>query len=209
MLAALRRAMTQPAAFFEDEAHDPGVRRPAAVVGLIAVIGLLSTLPILLTTLSALPAGANVFVAVGLLIGALAGLFGPFIVWLVYAGLFYLLSLAFDGTGSFRDLFAVTGWGFAPRVISSLIGAAILFIAVSGTNFTDPAQAQQFQQSFPTSPLGLISQGISIIISLWSAWMWTHAVANARELTTKQAGIVVGVIVTLGILGGLAGAFLV
>jgi len=200
--------MTQPAAFFEDEAHDPGVRRPAAVVGLVAVTGLLSALPILLTTLSALPAGADVFVAVGLLIGGLAGLFGPFIVWLVYAGLFYLLSLAFDGTGSFRDLFAVTGWGFAPRVVSSLIGAAILSIAVSGASLTDPTQAQQFQQSFSTSPLGLISQGISIIISLWSAWMWTHAVANARELTTKQAGIVVGVIVALGILSGLASTFL-
>lgn len=209
MLSALQRAVTQPASFFEREARDPGLRRPALVVAIVALFGLLGTIPVFQATLSTLPPEASAFVAVGVAIGAVAGLLGPFVVWLVYAVLFYLLSLAFDATGEFRDLFAVTGWGFAPRVISSLVGAAVLFVAFSGLNFSDPAQVRQFQQSFPTSALGLVSQGVSVLTSLWSAWIWTHAVANVRNLSTRQAGLVVGVIVGLGIVVGLAGTFLV
>lgn len=209
MLSALQRAVTQPASFFEHEARDPGVRRPATVVAFVAVLGLLSAIPVFQATLSALPPEASAFAAIGIAIGAIAGLLGPFVVWLVYTALFYLLSLVFDGTGEFRDLFAVVGWGFAPRVISSLVGTVILFVVFSGTDFSDPAQVQQFQRSFPTSPLGLTSQGVSVLVSLWSAWIWTHAVANARGLTVRQAAIVVGVIVGLGLLAGLAGAFLV
>lgn len=208
MLSALRRAVTQPASFFEQESRDPGLLQPAIVVGLVALFGLVSSIPVFQATFSALPEEAGVIVAVVSAIGAVFGVIVPFVVWLVYAVLFYLLSLAFDSSGEFRDLFAVIGWGFAPRIVSSVVSAVVLFLVFSGQDFGDPTQVQQFRRTFPTSPLGLASQAVGILTSLWSAWIWTYGVATTRDLTTRQAGIVVGVIVGLGILLGLGSAFL-
>lgn len=209
MLSALQRAVTQPASFFRTESRDPGLLQPALVVGAIAVVGVIGSIPTILAVFEALPAGAGVFAAVGFAIGGVFGLITPFITWLIVAVLFFIGTLVVGGDGSFRDLFALVGWGFAPRVIASVVGAIVSFVFVSGTDFSDPQQASQLSQMVATSTIGLVSQGVSVVTYLWAGWIWTHAVANARDVSVRKAGLVVGVVVLLAILVNVASVFLV
>lgn len=209
MSTALREALTRPASFFPREAEDPGLRGPVMVVAVVALVGLLGSVPVFRAVLGAVPAGAEPFVVVGLAVGAVVGLAGPFVVWLVYTLLFYGLSVLFVGEGSFRDLFVLVGWGFAPSVVSGVVGAAVLFVLVSGGEASDPQQAQQLAQSVTASPLGLLDRAVGLAMTLWSAWVWTHAVAAARDLSVRDAAVCVGVVVVAGILLGLVSTFAV
>lgn len=208
MLSALREALTSPASFFEREAADPGLRGPVAVVAVLAVAGAVGSIPTLQATLGAAPEGAAPFVLVGSVVGVLFGLVVPFVVWLLYALLFYALSSLFDGEGEFRDLFALVGWGFAPRVLAALVGAAVTFLLLPAGGFSDPQAAGQFAQAVATDPLGIVSRAFGLLMTLWAAWVWTHAVAAARNLSRRDAAITVGVVVGAGVLLGLGTTYL-
>lgn len=209
MWGALREATTDPASFFDHEADDPELRGPALVVVLVAVIGLLSSVPVFRALFGTVPPGAGPFVLVGLVVGAVIGLVTPFVIWLVYALLFYGLSALFGGEGSFRDLFRLVGWGFAPSAVSALVGGLVTVWLVSGVDFSNPQQAQQFAQAMKTDPLGLFHWGVSLLTTLWSAWMWSHAVGAARGLSRRDAWVSVGVVVLAGVLVGLVSRFVV
>lgn len=208
MLGALREALTRPAAFFEAEAEDPGLLQPAIVVGVVAIFGAIASFPTLQTTLGTVPEGAQVFVLVALVFGLLIGLVTPYVIWLVYALLFYGISALFDGEGEFRDLFAMTGWGFAPRIIASLASAAATFILLPSGGFQSPEAAAQFAQELATSPIGIASEVVGLLMTLWAAWVWTYAVAEARNLSVRDAAITVGIVVAAAVILSLGSTYL-
>lgn len=192
--------LTDPATFFRDRRADPNLLGPTLVVLLVGVLGLLSAIPSLLLVLRGIPAEAEPFIGVGLAIGAVFGLVGPFVVWLIYALVFYGISIAFGGSGSFRQLFVLTGWGFLPRVLGAAISAVVLFIAIGDVAAPQTAEAMRtFSQELQTHPLVRASSLISIVIALWSGYIWTHAVAVSRELSLRQAAVTVGLPVLLSI----------
>ncbi|WP_255152508.1 Yip1 family protein [Halorarius halobius] len=209
MLSALRAALTDPASFFPREAEEPSLRGPVVVVAAVALVGLASSIPVFSAILGTVPSEAQPFVFVGLAVGAVTGLVGPFVVWLVYALLFYGLSALFNASGEFRDLFTLVGWGFAPRVVASLVSAVVLFLLVPESGFSDPTGAQQFARDVATSTLGLVGRGVGLLMTLWSAWVWTHAVAAARDVSKREAAISVGIVVGVGFLLGLASTYAV
>lgn len=211
MPSTLTAVLTDPESFFDREADDPRLRGPVAIVAVLALVGLASSVPVFRAVAGEVPADARPFVLAGLAIGALIGAAAPFVVWLVYALAFYLLSIPFDGEGAFRDLFALVGWGFLPRILASIVGGAVTLVLLTGGEFSlaDPRQARQFARGMTTSPLGLANRAFGLVMTLWSAWIWTHAVAAARDLETRRAGIVVGIVVAAGILLGLASTLLV
>ena len=200
MLSALQRALTQPASFFETESRDPSLRRPAVVVGLVAVAGLVATVPTLLAVADALPAGAGTFAAISFVFGSLSNLIGPFVSWLMVGTALFLGSLVVGGDGELRDLFALVGWGFAPRVVAPVVGGIVSFVIISGTDFSDPQQARQVAQMSATSMTALVTYGVNTVTFLWAGWMWTHALANARRISTRNAGVIAGVVVVFELL---------
>lgn len=200
--------LTDPEEFFAERADDPALRGPALVVLVVGVLGLLSAVPVLLLVLRGVPSGARAIVGAGLAIGAVFGLVGPFVVWLLYAIVFYAISIAFDGTGTFRELFALTGWGFLPRVLGAAISAVVLFVAIGSVGTPESAEAmRQFGQQLRTSPLVRASTVVGIAITLWSAYVWTHAVAAARDLSVRAAAVTVGIPVLVSIVWSVLGLF--
>lgn len=200
MLSALREAVASPASFFEHEAADPGLRGPVLVVAALALAGVLSSIPVFLTAANSVAQEAQPFVLAGLGIGVIIGAFAPFVVWLIYTLLFYGLSTLFDGSGEFRDLFALVGWGFAPRVLASLVGTVVTLVLLPESGFADPQAAQSFANEMTTNPLGIANRIFGLLMTLWAAWIWTHAVAAGRDLSRRDAAITVGVVVGLGVL---------
>lgn len=192
--------LTDPQAFFADRGDDPGLRGPALVVLVVGVLGLLSAVPTLLLVLRGVPPAARGIVGVGLAIGAVFGLVGPFVVWLLYAIVFYALSMVFGGEGEFRELFALTGWGFLPRVLGAAVSAVVLFVVVGSVSAPESAEAMRaFQQQLQSHPLVRASTVVGIGISLWSGYIWTHAVATARNLPVRRAAATVGLPVAVSI----------
>lgn len=209
MLSALRAALTNPASFYQREVADPGVRGPVAVVAVVAIVGLLSSVPVFQSIMGAVPEAASIFVLIGLVVGAVIGLVSPFVIWLLYALLFYALSMIFGGRGEFRDLFFLIGWGFAPRILAQIVGGIVLLVLLSRGDLSTPEQARQFAQTAVGSPIGLFNRGFNLLMTLWSAWIWIHALAAARDLSRRDATICVGIVVLAGILLGFASTLFV
>ena len=200
MLAALQQAVTRPASFFETEARDPSLARPAVVVGLVAVAGLLSSVPTVLAVADALPPEAGFVAAFGFAIGSITTVIGPFVSWVIVVTVLFVGSVLADGDGSFRDVFALVGWGFAPRVVVPIVGGIVSFLFLSSVDFSDPQQARQLGQMATTGTIGVVTQGVNALMFVWAGWVWTHALANARQLATRTAATIVGAVVFVQIL---------
>ena len=200
MISALQQAVTRPASFFETEARDPSLVRPAVVVGLVAVAGLLSSIPTVLAVADALPPEAGFIAAFGFAIGSITTVIGPFISWVIVVTVLFVGSVLADGDGSFQDVFALVGWGFAPRVIVPIVGGIVSFFFLSSVDFSDPQQARQLSQMATTGTIGVVTQGVNAVMFVWAGWLWTHALANARGIATRTAATIVGAVVFVQIL---------
>lgn len=208
MLPALRDAVMSPASFFDHEAEDPSLRGPVIVVAVLALMGIVSSLPVFVSVTNTVTGDAQPFVFAALAVGVAVGAVVPFVVWFVYTLLFYGLSALFDGEGEFRKLFALVGWGFAPRVLASLTGAIVTALLLPERGFSNPQAAQTFTQEAATSPIGIANRAFGLLMTLWAAWIWTHAVAASRDLSRRNAAITVGIVVGLGVALDVGSTFL-
>jgi hypothetical protein len=135
-----------------------------------------------------------------------------FIIWLIAAVVFYLISIVFKGQGSFNRVLGVVGYGYLPQVAGSLITvvAAIVFVPgitvpiLTKAALEDPAMIQQATKAFMHDPammmLTQITTLISIVFMLWSAHIWIFGMKHARNLSMRDAALCVGVPVVLYVL---------
>jgi hypothetical protein len=200
MLDDALQAITDPAAFFEGRGDHPGARGPALVVLAVGIVGLLSALPVFLFVYRSVPSGARGFFLVGAGAGVVGALVGPFVIWLLYAGAFHLLTALFDAEGEFRDTFLLSGWGFLPRLLASLVSGAALLVALTGASpAATPEATRTVAADLRGRPLVRAASAVGILTTLWSGYVWTHAVAAARSVSVREAAIAVAVPVTLAI----------
>lgn len=193
--------LTDPGTFFQERRHDPRLAGPALIVLVIGILGLVSAVPGFYLIYDNAPQAAQVIVLAGLVIGAMVALVVPFAVWLVYALVFYVVSLMFDGRGEFKTLFVLIGWGFLPRILGSTVSIVVAFIALGGVPPPEYAQpAHQLQSPLRSDPLVRGASVFDILITLWSAYIWTHAVATTRDLTLREAAATVGIPVGISVL---------
>lgn len=197
MLAVL----TDPDGFFENRTQNPQLLHAALVVLVVGILGGISSYVMLHQMFAGLSSDAAVFGQIAIMFAVAGGLFGPFITWLIYSVVFYVISLAFDPEGSFKTLVAFTGWGYVPQILNVLVGIALLFVIFQQIQLpTSPESAAQFQQQLKSHSLYQLSVIVGIVFSLWRAFIWTFAVKHARSLTLKQSTIVVAIPVAVGIL---------
>jgi hypothetical protein len=135
-----------------------------------------------------------------------------FIVWLIMAGVFYLVSLLFRGQGSFNRVLEVTGYGYLPQIAGSFITAiaAMVYIpkitvpTLTMAALQDTAMTQQVQKAFMHDPammqLTQIVTLVSIVCLLLSAHIWIFGIKHARSLSPRDAAICVGVPIVLYVL---------
>ncbi|MDD1680705.1 MAG: YIP1 family protein [Methanoregula sp.] len=153
--------------------------------------------------------GMDAIIYVSATVGALIM---TFIIWLIAAGVFYLISSLFKGQGSFNRVLEVVGYGYLPQVAGSLITvvAAVIFIpgitvpTLTKAALEDPAMIEQVTKAFMHDPammmLTQITTLISIVFMLWSAHIWIFGLKHARNLSPRDAAICVGVPVVLYVL---------
>ncbi|MFB6353256.1 MAG: YIP1 family protein [Halobacteriales archaeon] len=202
--------LTDPDGFFEERADDPSLVGPSLVMLTVIVVGGLASLPTLQRTTAAMPAEAGAFASLVYLFGAIGAVVGTLVAWLLYAGVFHVVSAAVYGAeGGFTDTLALAGWGFVPRIPEGVISGAISYAVFSGVTVpADPVRAARMIQQLRHDPLFTLASVLGIVFLLWSALLWTFAMRHGRDLTLRQAAVTVAVPVSVGLaldLLGLAG----
>jgi hypothetical protein len=220
MLGQLTAALVRPDGFFdrrqnapsetqaENETDDgsPSLLYPVAIVAIVGLVGALGSIPVLLLVSSGLSQSVQLFFAVGAVIGFLFSIVGPFIAWLLYAIAFQVISYFLGGEGEFRETFVLSGWGFLPRILSSLlsVGATVVVFLSTSPDISPgagPQATQAFSQQLQSDPMVQIASGIGIVLTLWSGYIWVFAVKHARDLSRNRAVVTVAIplLVSIGI----------
>lgn len=187
------QVLTNPREFFENKIkEDPDFKQPLMIIGAMAVISAISAYIIASKLIGNLPSDMASVAQIGAAIGAIFAIISVFIMWLVYSGIFYGISLVLSGQGNFKRVLEFVAYGFLPSIIGSLISLFLTNKAYSSLDLSiqDPAIMEQAMLS---DPYIMASTVIGILLTLWSANIWVFAMMHARNLTVKNALITVGV----------------
>jgi hypothetical protein len=137
------------------------------------------------------------------IMGALAGFVMFFLLWVIYSGIVFAISMAFKGTGSFKRTLEVMGLGMIPQVFGAAVTLLLSFYYLPlvevprVTSLQDPAVVQAAVQQLMNDPamrqLTLVSTAVGILFLLWSANIWIFGVRHARNLSLRHAILTVAI----------------
>lgn len=123
-----------------------------------------------------------------------------FVIWLVFAALFFGISCLFKGEGQFKRTLEFVGYGYIPTIIGGIISVIFMYYFVyymyptmSIPLVTDPAKLGEALEPVIKSPMMQLSYAIVILFMLWCANIWVFALKHAGKLTTKNAVITVAI----------------
>ena len=133
---------------------------------------------------------------VGVLLAAVLAV--PLVAWIAFAALFYLLSWPIASESGVDRTVSLVAWGFVPQLLANGITLAALLAAFPATpteswriGVTVPARIYASPPAF--EPLFAAATVVGVGCTLWSGYLWAHAIAAARGLTLRQGLAVVAV----------------
>ncbi|MEA1957771.1 MAG: Yip1 family protein, partial [Euryarchaeota archaeon] len=154
-------------------------------------------IPVLIISISGLIAGISAFLITGMTMGLLREALPPeamgiastiggivafigavvvsFVIWVVFAAIFFGISSIFKGEGKFKRTLEFVGYGYIPMIFSGIISAVLIYNFVSTAQIpvvTDPAKTAEALEPLLKSPTMLLSSVIGILFMLWSANIW-------------------------------------
>ncbi len=196
----MTNVLTNPDRFFAElSAKDTNLKIPFLIVLIAAIISAISAAMMMDVITPALPEELAPLASIIATISVVMGLIVMFILWLLYAGAFYVISMFFSGEGTFKRCLEFTGYGFIPMIVSAAIGLAVSIIVYPTIDFSIE-NPELLKQTLMQDPLMQASMVIGILLVLWSANIWIFGVKHARNLSARNALITVGVPVGLYLL---------
>ncbi|MFA5613399.1 MAG: YIP1 family protein [Methanoculleus sp.] len=205
MNTGLLRVLIDPGRFFEDRMQDePGLKMPALIVLIYAIISAVAAALMVNVIIDILPAEAQAFAVFGIAIAVVGALIMGFLTWIVVAAVLHIISMLFKGEGAFTRTLEFTGYAFLPQAIGGIIGAAFSYRIISGLTIpvvTDPEQiimvTEALAEMIAADPLTQIASLVGILFVLWSANILIFGMKHARNLSTRDAVLTVGIPVAL------------
>ena len=146
--------------------------------------------------------GMESIIAISTILGAL---FGIFVFWGIWTGVFYLISSLFKGSGTFKRSLEFIGYGYLPQIFGAVLTLiiAIQYIPriivpeITTTAGQDPQLIQEAVKTVMHDPAMMemtqIISIISILFLLWSANIWIFGMRNARQLSERDSALCVGI----------------
>lgn len=199
------RVLLNPGRFFEERMkNEPGLKTPALIVLIIGLISAASAALAVNMTIALLPEEAQAFGMLGIAFAAVGAIIMWFLMWGVFGVVFYLISMLFKGEGSLARTLEVTGYGFLPQVFGGIIGTIFSYQVMS--NLTIPTirnpeeitkVAESLASQAAADPLTLVAGLVGILFVVWSANIWIFGMKYARNLSTRDAALTVGIPVGL------------
>ena len=193
----MTNVLTNPDQFFAElSAKDTKLMTPFLIVLVAAIIAAITAAMMMDVVIPALPDEVAPFAGMVATISVVMGLIVMFIMWLLYAGVFYVISIFFSGEGTFKRCLEFTGYGFIPMIVSAAIGLVVSSIVYPTIDFS-VENPELLKQALMQDPLMQASMIIGIFLTLWSANIWIFGIKHARNLSARDALITVGVPVGL------------
>lgn len=185
--------LTNPGGFFEKKIKEEAdFKPPLMILGAMALISAISAYIIAGKVIGNLPSDVASVAQIGMAIGAIFAIIVVFIIWVVYSGIFYLISVVFGGKGDFKRVLEFISYGFLPSILGSVISLVLTNKAYSSIDFSIQDSAL-LEKAMLSDPYIMASTVIGILLTLWSANIWIFAMIHSRSLTVKNALITVGV----------------
>jgi hypothetical protein len=213
MIKSMSNILINPNAFFKDALTEKeNLKIPGLIVTILGIISAVYAYLIGGLTgkmLGGMLPGMESIIAISTVLGAL---FGVFIFWMIWTGVFYLISVIFKGKGSFKKSLEFIGYGYLPQIFGVLftIIVALQYIPrivvpqITSAASQDPQMIIDATKALMHDPAMMemtqITSIISIIFLLWSANIWISGIKNARQLSDRDSALCVGVPVVIYIL---------
>lgn len=217
----LRQLLFEPTAFFERNS-EPQVGPAIAVLALctLSLASLLVPLAVVITAgkdlgiAESFPtveyvAGQARLVLDGGSIGAITLVFlAPIPILVGYALAFHALSWPFADRGSLRETVRTVAWGSVPLAGASAL--TLLAIAISVPSTVDQlgyayvtTTGRTIAQHADPNTLFLLCNVVGIAFVCWAGVLWVTGIAAVRGLSRRQAALVVGPLLALGLANAL------
>lgn len=202
------RVLLEPGRFFQERMRgEPGLKIPALIALVIGIIGAVSAAISANALTEGLPPDMQAFGLAGVAFAVASGIIGGLITWVAFGIVFYIISMVFMGDGDFKRTLEFTGYGLIPQVFGGIIGAIFSYQIVSNLSvpiISRPEDIAVLVESVTTGmlsdPLTPISGIVGILFLIWSANIWIFGMKYARNLSTRNAVLTVGIPVGLYIL---------
>jgi hypothetical protein len=205
--------LIRPGAFFQDAIVE---KESLKIPGLIVLaMGIVSAVYAYLIggltgkMMAGLIPGMESIITISTIFGAL---FGIFVFWGIWTGVFYLISSLFKGKGTFKRSLEFIGYGYLPQIFGAIftVIVAIQYIPkvivpeITTAASEDPQVIMDATKALMHDPAMMemtqIISIISIVFLLWSANIWIFGMRNARQLSERDSALCVGIPVVIYIL---------
>ena len=195
MSRSVATLLTHPRKFYSAREDDPGRLGPVLAVAATGSVTLFAQLLLVSMsvigdrpTLSYVTTALQVDLPAITVAGSLVSFGHVFGYWLVYAAVFYLVTMPVTNSGSFTQMFWLTGWGFLPWVFSGVVWLAAMIASAHATPVpTTPAENDLFVRQVQQTALVDGSQYVDYLGTLWSLGLWALMVRVVRDVTPLQA----------------------
>ena len=173
MFQGIGELLFHPDIFFSRKQHEEiSLVIPAIIVGIGGIVSFITPL-----AQRAIINGGDLSNFIMEPTAALFFLVLPFISWLLVAGILYVFSRCFSGTGSFPATLQNCGYGYLPNTLYSL------FVIINSF-----AVAWSMGTSFKILTDVLLVVGLISFLSIfWSGWLWTVAMEKTHNLSLGKA----------------------
>ena len=213
MIKSLGNLLVHPGAFFQDALNE---KESLKIPGLIvAVLGIVSAVYAYLIggltgkMLAGMLPGMESIIAISTILGAVIGVF---LFWVIWTGVFYVISSVFKGKGSFKRSLEFVGYGYLPQILGLILTiiVALQYLPRVVVPHITSAMAQNPQMIIDATnalrrdpammEMTQITSVISIVFLLWSANIWIFGMRGARQLSERDSALCVGIPVVVFIL---------
>lgn len=200
--------LSNPRDFFSELQDERSLLVPAIIVIAIAIMGGISAYFITSVTVSAMPPEISQYTGFACIIAVIAGAIGSFFWWLILAGVFHAIARYQEGKAGFRQTLAVTGYGFAPQIIGSVISLIFIYLFTSSTSIPKISDLARYEEEIAAvmdSPYLMAIKILGVIFMLWSANIWIfgieslHGFGRKKAIITVLIPVVIFIIITLAL----------
>jgi hypothetical protein len=201
MSISFLHVLINPNRFFQERVQrTENLKVPILIVLVNGILAAVAAYMMAGLTMQLMPAEMQTYASIASAFGAIAGLIGSFLIWLIITAIFFAISVLFKGRGDFRRTLEYIGYGFLPQALGAFISLFLIYQFVSTAQVvpvTDPMQIQAAALQLMGSPLLLLSSVIGMLLLIWGANIWIFGMKHARALSARDAALTVGVPVVL------------
>ena len=192
--------LKDPNDFFRKKINDDiDWKPPLMIMATMAIIGAISAYIATMQIMGAMPEEIASFALIGAVFGVVGAVVGVFFAWIIYSAVFYVISLILNGEGDFKRVMEFVSYGFIPSIFGSVINLYFTYTVLSDIDLSkvDPTLIADIMVADPTMKIAGV---LGIIFTLWSANIWLFGLVYSRNLSLKNAAIVVGIPVGIYVL---------